>query len=198
LTILQDAQLILPPTFIWQALGAVPDKIIPPYWDDWLSDPGSLTQRLIEASENRFAVEVIDQVETTPTDSEAKALHIDCDTPVYSRQVLLLGNGEPWVFARSIMPLSTLTGRLAFLRDIDRQPLGALLFRDPSMTREPVEAAFLSIQRAHLPDKLSHIEGPLWGRRSVFRLDQKPLLVSEIFLPEFKPYNQHPSLGFST
>jgi chorismate--pyruvate lyase len=198
LTILQDAQLILPPAFIWQALAAVPDKTIPPHWVDWLSDRGSLTQRLIEASANRFTVEVLDQVETMPTESEAQALNIDCDAPVYSRQVLLLGNGEPWVFARSIMPLSTLTGRLEFLRDINSQPLGALLFKDPSMTRAPVEAAFLPTERAHLPDSLRHIKGPLWGRRSVFRLDQKPLLVSEIFLPEFKPYNQYPSLGFST
>jgi len=198
LTILQDAHLILPPTFIWQALATVPDKIIPPHWIDWLSDRGSLTQRLIDASANRFVVEVIDQIETKPTESEAQALNIDGETPVYSRQVLLLGNGKPWVFARSIMPLSTLTGRLAFLRNIESQPLGALLFRDPSMAREPVEAAFLSAERAHLPDKLSHIKGPLWGRRSVFRLDQKPLLVSEIFLPDFKPYNQKPSLGFTT
>jgi len=177
-------------------LAAVPDKTIPPHWINWLSDRGSLTQRLIEASANRFAVEVIDQVETMPTESEARALDIGGDTPVYARQVLLLGNGEPWVFARSIMPLSTLTGRLEFLRNIDSQPLGALLFGDPSMTREPVEVAFLSTERAHLPERLSHIKDPLWARRSVFRLDQKPLLVSEIFLPDFKPYNQKPSLGF--
>jgi chorismate-pyruvate lyase len=30
----------------------------------------------------------------------------------------------------------------------------------------------------------------LWARRSVFLLENKPLLVAEIFLPTFKPYNQ--------
>jgi hypothetical protein len=32
----------------------------------------------------------------------------------------------------------------------------------------------------------------------VFRLDAKPLLVSEIFLPDFKPYNQILNFGFSS
>ena len=58
------------------------------------------------------------------------------------------------------------------------------------MTREPVQVAcFKSISllnRAQLDASVS----PLWGRRSVFRLDKKPLLVSEIFLHPFKLYNQ--------
>ena len=65
------------------------------------------------------------------------------------------------------------------------------------MSREPVEVACISSSNAQLPPALNKITSALWGRRSVFRLDQKPLLVSEIFLPAFKPYNQNPNIGFS-
>jgi chorismate--pyruvate lyase len=108
-----------------------------------------------------------------------------------------MGGGMPWVYARSIIPISTLTGRLRSLRHLDNQPLGALLFNDPTMRRESVEIACHTNANAQMPLALREIQSPMWGRRSVFRLDNKPMLVSEIFLPDFKPYNQSLRFGFS-
>jgi chorismate--pyruvate lyase len=108
-------------------------------------------------------------------------------TPVMIREVVLKGRGRPWVFARSILPMTTMTGRLAGLRTLSNQPLGELLFQDPSMTREPLEAACLPARILSVPAALAAGDEPLWARRSVFFLDQKPLLVSEVFLSEFKP-----------
>ena len=95
------------------------------------------------------------------------------------REVLLYGAGQPWIYARSIMPLKTLTGRLKKLAQLNNQPLGELLFKDPTMRRE-------TVQFAHF-DPISSSETSVWGRRSVFRLDNKPLLVAEVFLPDFNP-----------
>ena len=114
------------------------------------------------------------------------------------REVVLLANSTPWVYARSIIPLTTLTGRLRKLRHLDNQPLGALLFRDPTMIRETVEVACLTKVNAKLPTTLGELQKSLWGRRSVFRLDAKPLLVSEVFLPDFNPYNQTINFAFGT
>ena len=180
----------------WRQLLSESDRSVPRHWRGWLSDTGSLTQRLIEASDGEFRVQVLTQSLQLPRLSEMRALSLAPRRLALIREVILFGKGEPWVYARSVIPLTTLTGRLRKLRHLDNRPLGALLFSDPSMSREPVEVACISSSNAQLPKALIQINSALWGRRSVFRLNQKPLLVSEIFLPAFKPYNQDPKLGF--
>ena len=153
----------------------------------WLIDNGSLTRKLVALSKDQFEVQVVRQEVSTPGAAEAYALKMTQQTPVMIREVVLKGRGRPWVFARSILPMTTMTGRLAGLRTLSNQPLGELLFQDPSMTREPLEAACLPARILSVPAALAAGDEPLWARRSVFFLDQKPLLVSEVFLSEFKP-----------
>ena len=172
------------------------DRMIPDQWRDWLSDTGSLTQRLLDASDGKLSVQIIRQCLDAPRLSERLALGLAPRRLALIREVILLGDGEPWVYARSVLPMTTLTGPLRKLRRLDNRPLGALLFQSPSMTREPVEVACHNSANAKLPVVLGHIDAPLWGRRSVFRLNRKPLLVSEIFLPDFKPYNQSLTFGY--
>ena len=153
----------------------------------WLGDDGSLTRKLVALSKDQFEVQVLRQEVATPDAAEANALKMTQQTPVMIREVVLKGRGRPWIFARSILPMTTMTGRLAGLRTLSNQPLGELLFQDPSMTREPLEAACLPARILSVPAALAAGDEPLWARRSVFFLDQKPLLVSEVFLSEFKP-----------
>ena len=153
----------------------------------WLGDDGSLTRKLVALSKDQFEVQVLRQEVATPGAAEANALKMTQQTPVMIREVVLKGRGRPWVFARSILPMTTMTGRLAGLRTLSNQPLGELLFQDPSMTREPLEAACLPARILSVPAALAAGDEPLWARRSVFFLDRKPLLVSEVFLSEFKP-----------
>ena len=132
-----------------------------------------------------------------PRLSERRALSLGPRRLALIREVILYGKGQPWVYARSIIPLQTLTGRLRKLRHLDSRPLGALLFNDVTMRRDPVEVASMSSTNAQLPQTLRGVTAPMWGRRSVFHLDQKPLLVSEIFLSDFKPYNQSLHVEFT-
>jgi len=161
--------------------GQMPHNLGP-----WLSDEGSLTQKLVALSKDQFEVQVLRHDAATPDVGEANALKMTRDTPVMVREVVLKGRDRPWIFARSILPMTTMTGRLAGLRTLSNQPLGELLFQDPSMTREPIEAACLPARGLHVPAALAAGDEPLWARRSVFCLDQKPLLVCEVFLSEFK------------
>ncbi len=156
---------------------------MPRHWQRWLEDRGSLTRRLIAASGGDFRVEILRQFIGQPTFAEARAVRLGNRRRALIREVLLIGNGVPWVFARSVLPLATLTGRRRHLRHLDDRPLGQVLFSDNSMHRGPVEVA--RIASATLP--LALPAARLWGRRSVFRLDGKPLLVAEIFLPDFDP-----------
>lgn len=180
----------------WRPMVSKSDRAIPDQWRDWLSDTGSLTQRLLDASEGKLSVQIIRQCLDAPRLSERLALGLAPRRLALIREVILLGDGVPWVYARSVLPMTTLTGSLRKLRRLDNRPLGALLFQSPSMTREPVEVACHNSANAKLPVVLGHIDTPLWGRRSVFRLNRKPLLVSEIFLPDFKPYNQSLTFGY--
>ena len=179
----------------WRRMISVSDYTVPGQWWPWLSDTGSLTQRLIDACNGELTVQVLRQNLGVPRLSERRALGLPQRRQALIREVILLGGGIPWVYARSIIPLSTLTGRLRRLRQLDNRPLGALLFSEPSMCREPVEIACYT--SAQMPTALVAKQSTMWGRRSVFRLHNKPLLVSEIFLPDFKPYNQSLSFDYS-
>lgn len=172
------------PKIRWRALRCSQGEFVPRHWRHWLEDRGSLTRRLVSASGGDFRVQILRQFVGLPSLEEARTLHLAPRRRALIREVLLIGNGTPWVFARSILPLSTLSGRLRRLRRLDNRPLGQLLFSDNSMTRGPVEVA--RIQGASLPADCGTNNQLLWGRRSVFRLDGKPLLVCEIFLPAFQ------------
>lgn len=146
----------------------------------WLLDKGSLTARLQAKSEGRFCVQLLRQFWYTASHSEARLLGIAPRARVLVREVLLRGNDQAWVFARSIFPHSSLQGSLRRMGKFDNRPLGAFLFSQAGMRRGPME-----VSRFSCVGSSSDADEAVWGRRSVFYIDNKPLLVSEVFLPEF-------------
>ena len=150
---------------------------------DWLFDSGSLTARLIAACDGKFRVEVLSQRREFPRRDEMLVLGLRSRQQAQVRQVLLTCNDVPWVYARTIMPLASLQGALRGLTRLGNKPLGAVLFANPGMQRSEIQVTQLSAQHpcyAVLADKAREA---LWGRRSVFYLYNRPLLVSEFFLP---------------
>ena len=103
------------------------------------------------------------------------------------REVALQQGPLTVVFARSVLPISSLTGRLAHLRRLRNRPLGAILFSHPGMRRTPFELALIQGHSNYLPGAL-HQGTPAWGRRSCFDLGGKRLMVSEVFLQGFRPW----------
>jgi chorismate--pyruvate lyase len=168
----------------WFTLQPASSQDLGTFWRDWLGNAESLTARLLAASKGQFSVRVLNQRIACPLPSEARSLDLGNRQWALIREVILYGKSQPWVFARSVLPLATLTGRLKTLRSLDNRPLGAILFNDRTMTRGAIEIA--RVPGHLLPDGVAPGH-TLWGRRSVFRLDNKPLLVSEIFLPDFDP-----------
>ncbi|MET0379169.1 MAG: chorismate lyase [Spongiibacteraceae bacterium] len=149
---------------------------IPALLRPWLFAEGSLTQRLLDASAREFRVQVLAQCWQRPTLAEARLLDIDPTALTLVREVILYGRGQPWVYARSILPEPTLTGDLRRLRKLQNSSLGALLFTYPQLRRRPFELA------------TSH---GLWGRRSRFEVGARALIVSEFFLPDFLLHLHH-------
>ena len=151
----------------------------------WLLDRGSLTRRLKQRCSDNFRVRLLGQGWAKPMHNEAVLLHQPHNQRAQVREVFLLCDGVPWVFARTIIPAHSLEGRERRLVLLGERPLGELLFADPTMERGPVQVARLQPgQRLHrLAMATSGGPGEVWGRRSLFYLDHHPLLVSEFFLP---------------
>lgn len=173
------------PRLVWRPIKHWRGAARPPYaLQDWLTDPGSLTARLIAKSHGAFDVQVLRQVIGRPTANECVALGLGFNELALVREVVLRGHSQPWVFARSLLPLSSLTGELRHLRRQGSRPLGAFLFSQPHLERSPLEIARIASGQGYVPASYAGLD-TLWGRRSVFRLRAKPLLVSEVFLPDF-------------
>lgn len=135
----------------------------------WIRDPGSLTARLVALSGGRFRVRLTRLAWQRPHSGESRQLGLRHGEWALIREVVLEGRGEDWVIARSIIPRRTLQGRNRQLRRLGNRPLGAFLFRDPTLLRGNVHVVRLA-------------DGT-WGRRSRFLLRGRPLLVAEYFLP---------------
>jgi chorismate--pyruvate lyase len=153
----------------------------------WLYDAGSLTRRLQAGCVDGFRVEVIEQSWQRPMLNEAVRLGISAERLALVRQVYLYCNNKPAVFARTVIPAQTLSGPQRHLANLGSRPLGAVLFANPNMCRDEMEVACIRPgQRifASATAKLEQVPDEIWGRRSVFYLDRKPLLVNEVFLPD--------------
>lgn len=157
----------------WHGYRRVPASFMPRPWQRWVLDRGSLTKRLVDASSGNFEVKVRAQTLCVPTLSERNALGLNTRSKALVREVELCCHGESWVTARSVIPLATLCGEERQLRHLGTKPLGAFLFASKSMRRERLEVS-----------KLSGSAGLSYARRSVFRLHNKPLLVTEYFRRE--------------
>lgn len=170
----------------WRVHKQIPFGCIPAEMLAWLLDPTSLTKRLQAACSGQFSVQVLNQGWARPMLNESLALDVRRWNVGLVRQVKLLCDNQPWVFARTVIPRKTLTGKQRHLAHLGNKPLGAVLFSDSNMKRGEVEIASI-VPGQQLFDlatsDLKKKPEKIWGRRSVFYLSGKPLLVSEIFLP---------------
>ncbi len=167
----------------------------PRMWRVWLNDRGSLTRRLQERSEGNFSVTVLRQAWGKPRRDEAMALGQSTSQYALIREVILYGHDQPWVFARSVVPLNALHGKLRFLHTLGNRPLGELLFQNPDIQRGSIQ--FAQWPPALLPVNLRNTHPPsvhgsaLWARYSIFHHQNSKLLVSEVFLPQLLTNNKY-------
>ena len=134
----------------------IPEKVL-----FWIRDDQSLTQKLKKRYPD-FRVEVHKQDELEIYNHEINQLGNEENFIV--REVSLYGDNQPVVFARSVIPKNTKTD---LIMKIGNKPLGEILFTDPNILREPIEITF---------------QNNIWGRRSVFVMNDSRILVSEFFL----------------
>jgi len=171
----------------WQPMGRFTHAVLSPAERAWLGDDGSLTARLMASRRGEFSVQRLHQGWAVPLPSERTLLELPPRQLALVREVALLLDSEAVVFARSVFPVSSLTGSLGHLRKLRNKSLGAILFKHPGMRRCPFELALMTGDSDYLPVELKQSEAA-WGRRSRFEISGKKLMVSEVFLRAFTPW----------
>lgn len=173
----------LPPPGWWPALRRQPDnrELL-----DWLQERSSLTARL-RACCRHFEVRCLSQRLETLSPDEAACLGIEPGSLAWVREVLLLTDGQPAIFAHTVMPRQPRHPFDQRFSALGERSLGSLLFADPRIARGPLE--FRRLDRRHpLHQRAETALGPLpahiWARRSHFGRQAKGVLVTELFLPQ--------------
>ena len=95
-----------------------------------------------------------------PLFSERRLLHQAPRQQALIREVVLSLSGRPVVFARSVFPISSLSGGLAHLRRLQNKSLGAILFKQSGMHRSPFEVAHIAGDSDYLPRHLRQARPP--------------------------------------
>lgn len=141
---------------------------------DWLMERGSMTERFerhcrqvtVEPYQQRFVL--------PPALPEDERALLPASERYWLREIVLYGDGIPWLIGRTLIPQQTLSGPELGLLDIGTVPLGRYLFSCDRLTRDAIQVGQ---------------QGSLWARRSSLRLAGKPLLLTELFLPDAPPYH---------
>lgn len=161
---------------------------IPVGFHAWLRDEGSLTRRVqLACGHGSFRVRLLHQGWAKPLYSEGKVLGIRRGGATLIREVELLCDLRPWVFARTVIPATSLKGSARRLTQLGEKPLGAVLFSDPKVRRGITQIARLLPRHPLYAAATVHLAvkpKELWGRRTLFYLSGRPILVNEIFLPD--------------
>ncbi|WP_150137698.1 chorismate lyase [Candidatus Enterovibrio escicola] len=96
----------------------------------------------------------------------------------FVREVLLFGDNMPWLYARTLVPMSTLTEQEEDIVYLGAVPLGQRVFSRTNARRDEIEVATVVIEGK-----------TLLARRSRLWANNKPMLVSELFLPQAPIYH---------
>lgn len=170
----------------WRGTLARQEDALTPVLRSWLSEAGSLSARL-QAACRHFRVQPLRQRLAPLGIDEAARLGLAPGALAMVREVLLLADEVPVIFAHSVLPLFPRHPFDCRFLALGQRSLGSsLLFADPRIARGRLE--FRRLDRRHpLYQGTLAALGPqppaLWARRSRFGQAAKGLLVTEVFLP---------------
>lgn len=157
---------------------------LPENVQSWTYEPGSLTQRLRDYYGDAIGVKILLQQWNTPFLSERRLLKLHENKYSLIREVLLHAAGEPLILARTIIPAKTIKVAKSNLAHLGSRPLGEVIFSYPKLERIEMDVTLINPPTWTLPAiAKAHIDQPIWGRRTVYAIAHRQMLVSEFFLP---------------
>ncbi|MBK8815850.1 MAG: chorismate lyase [Methylococcaceae bacterium] len=162
---------------------------LPETVQSWAYETGSLTQRLRDYYGNRIAVTLLFHDWRKPYLGESKHLHLRSGRYGLIREVMLHIDGKPLILARTVIPEETIKVAHRNLAHLGTRPLGEVIFSYPKLERLTMD---LSLTQPGIwmqqVKQTAGITLPIWGRRTVYAIHNRPLLVSEFFMPEVLSY----------
>ena len=102
-----------------------------------------------------------------------------------------MADGEPVVFAHTVLPRAPRGPFCRWLGRLGERSLGALLFAHPGFARGPLHCRRLDARHPLYARAMAALgldatpptAPPLWARRSCFTYDAQRVLVTEVFHP---------------
>ncbi|NVJ68558.1 MAG: chorismate lyase [Gammaproteobacteria bacterium] len=176
----------------WQDTSDEVVKELPFHIAEWLLEFGSLTEKLERSINAKVRLEVLKENHCVASVEDAQMLGVAENTQLWSREVLLYGPEEPWIYAKTLVPASS-----AFLiESLGEKPLGSILFSEKQLSRQFLKVKQLASDHALFLSAQPYIKEEtekLWARRSLWQNSEQSdmeLLVSEVFLPDAPLYNK--------
>ena len=140
------------------------------YIKSWLIENGPITKRISD-NEN-FELNLIrDEIDEVDERDKKYLGNITGDIKV--REVILLGNKVPKVYAKSLIPVHTVEEGFSKLGSLGTKPLGDILFEKDIFNKVDV-----------LYSTFKHEVNIFWGRKTKYLVKNLPFSVMEIFLIE--------------
>lgn len=169
----------------WQAYPNYP--IVPATLQNWLFYQGSFVARLENDGIKKPEIIVLKRHWELPLLSERLALKSHLHHYALVREVLIKSDEKVWMYARTVFPQQTLTGPERQLLFLKNRSLGTVLFNYPHLQRSEFELACLnpgSTWYKKITQFTPLNDEPVWARRSIFIVNNKPILLSEVYLPD--------------
>ena len=134
----------------------------------WLNEGGSITSRI--KSFSNFKLKLLKD-----GPGEVDIIEDDLIISNYEenniREVILLSNEEPLIYAKSIIPLETIKLGLNILGNLKENPLGDILFSNPEIKKK-----YMFFARFQSKEEI------FYGRKGIYTVKGYPFSVCEIFL----------------
>lgn len=149
----------------------------------WLSHAGSFMQRLEDHGIKNPTIDVIREDWFIPEAWESELLQLKSSEQTFIREVCIYSDTKIWLYGRTVVPQDMLRGKQE-LSHLKNRPLGSVLFQDPEIKRDKFEFTYIE------PGKLWQGFSPVdqqqasWVRRSLFKLYDHSLLLTEILMPD--------------
>ena len=172
---------------LWHPAGSLSSQCA--VLNDWLLNTGSLTERLKSRCRD-FRVQLVSE-KLTAIHPDEGALLLLADPRAVVREVCLLADGMPWVFARTLVSEELFYLAEKGLSTLGTKPLGSIIFNDPQFVRQGFELSKIQSQDNWLERQQIESAHPIWARRSIFSYYQQRMMVTEVFLPSAPAYDNY-------
>ena len=119
-----------------------------------------------------FAVEVVCSEPIDACVVKREEVELLKDDLCWLREVVLTGDGMPWVIGRTLMTLESMDRSQYDISQQGTVPIGVTIFSHSESKRDALQVASIETP-----------QGVLYARRSRLWMNEHPILVAELFLP---------------